>query len=169
MGKKKQIKAKCYESIDDMPVYNWFKAHEDGEVKWFFLPGVKDFSKRAREQAYAAWGKLKDQFIDKFGISDTQKIILMLKRDLALLKIKKHLSGDDSIENFIRAKEQSIEAIRKNQGPGDDFVITKGYVEKFMGMRIDAKLTTVSEFYGYIEMMKRQPKPAPPKGGRTNG
>lgn len=164
MGKKRKIPAKCYESIDEMPIYNWFNAHETGDLKYVFLPGVKDFSKKARIHAAECFRKMRDQFIDLFGVGDNQKLIYMLRRDIAVLKIDMHLTGNRSIEVFINAKEHEINMLSKEQPKTGNWLETKTHIEKFMGFRMNPKEVTVSEYYSHIAAMKKQFKPTVTRG-----
>lgn len=159
---KKLKKAELYDSIETMPIYNWFKINETNDLRWV----LKDFNAQIGINAKAllnAWNKIFDEFIEVFGIPDKLREIMEMKRDIMILESQVALKGDRTRLPFIEIKRDALEKLLKSEKKG---VINQAkiYVEKFMGFRLNEKETSVKEFYGYVNALNEHTK----RNGRQN-
>lgn len=155
-------KLDCYQSIDELPIYNWFLIHKTNDLTWL-LKKKSNINLKQVKTLEVLWEKIYFEFLDTFGIPDTMRHILEIKRDIMVLKIRMLAENDRSLETFIEIKELELNQLNENNQK-DTTGKVKGYVEKFMGFRLNEKEITVKDFYGYIEIIKESAKP---KGKET--
>lgn len=151
-------KIEYYQSIDEMPIYNWFKINETNDLKWI----SKDLQIDAKKNIIillSAWNKIFDEFIDTFGIPEKLKEIMEVKRDIFILQAQLALTKDRTIQIFIDIEtEKLIKLMSKDKEQSTMQV--KVYVEKFLGFKLNERETTVKEFYEYIIVLIDQSKEA---------
>lgn len=158
-AKKKKVNSLMWRSIDEMPIFNWFRLHKTNDLRFMFKKERKGYDKKMKLELVIGFMVIRDEYIDRFGLSKELKQILMLEADIQALKIKLFLTKDRIHNTFIRAKQFQLESLKKDIAKGEDPMLTKSRVEKFMGFRLNEKEVTVSEYYTYIELIKQQPKP----------
>lgn len=153
---------KYYESIDTLPVFNWFKVIETGDLKNLVKNPHEVSPRRVRENELAIlWHKIYSQFIDTFGIDDTYREILELRIEIDYYKNQMILDEDRSIINFVRRAERQLQSLLEESQKAK-FDLTAVYVEKYMQFRIDQRTTNVKEYYGYLKAMEEEAKRAKP-------
>ncbi len=165
--KKKQNKKKLpkvWASIDEMPIYNWFKIHETNDLVYMFQTPVKGYDKRTKLYLLMQFNLIRDEYLDTFGISHEYRVLLSLKRDLQVYKIQHCLTKNNQFRTLIALCEGKIKMLEDNNTQPENPSITKAYVEKFMGFRLNEKEVTVKEFYSYIQIMQKQAKTKPANG-----
>lgn len=156
-----------YNSIDTLPVFNWFKVIETGDLKNLVMNPHEVSPKRLKDQELASiWHKIYSEFIDTFGVDDTYKEILLLRCEVDYYKNLMVLEEDRSMLNFIRRAEKQLEALLKDNHE-TKYDMTSVYVEKYMGFKIDKRSLSVKEYYGYLKAMEEEAKRA--KTTPTNG
>lgn len=137
-----------YQSIDDMPVYNWFKCTETGDFSWCSTSKKEDVNK-----CTAAFNKMYMQYIDKYGVNQDLQQILNLKNDILIHKIDMALTGDRTIKTMIAIKELDLKKLTQDDKK-TNINTSKVAIEKYLGIRINTKEVTVSEYYDYLEVIK---------------
>jgi|ERR1035437_1378639 hypothetical protein len=139
-----------YISIDEFPILLWDKIHSTGDMSYLLKKrtALNDEQKKELAKVFTA---MYDEYIQVFGFSENFNDILAEKIKLGKLKIKKIITGDMSIQNFIEKSKNKIEAIKnRNAGTGGDIYKTKQVIEKHYGIKISLLETSVREFYSYI-------------------
>lgn len=145
-----------YSSLDDLPIFNWRMINEKNDLE-FLLKKKKKLTEKEQEKLKEVFEIIYDSFIDAWGISDQYRRILELKRDIAVLQARMFLEKDRSIKTEIRIADHELNMLlNKNENGKQSFSEVKAYVDKFMGFRINAHETSVNEYYGYLELMKKQ-------------
>ena len=145
------MKPKYYTSIDEMPIYNWFKLNETNDLSYVLVDRSKKFKQDEAEKSLAA---LQKEYIDVFGINESFKQVLETKAYISSLIIDKEVSGDQFIQNFINIAIQDLEAIAKESEKVDVKEI-KVHTEKYLGFRLNDKEITVREYYTYVDVMNK--------------
>jgi hypothetical protein len=145
-----------YTSIDELPLYSWRKINETNDLKWMFKSGKGQVNKKIVE----AWGKLFDEFIDAFGISDQFLQILEKKKQIAILTAEMYLYNDRSRETFIDIEKWELSKLLEDEGKGSSFHETKAHIEKEMGFQINERTTSVLDYYTYLNLLKEKPQAA---------
>lgn len=146
-----------YKSIDDLPIYNWLKIQETNDISWM-LKTNHSLNEVHKGILTVAFDNIYSQFIDAFGINPALEEILTIKRDIAVLTVDMMLEKDRSLINFIEIKERELKALIASKNQGSVMEVT-AYVEKYMQFKINTKEVTVREFYGYINLMKKEKRP----------
>lgn len=159
--KKLEVKLsdRYYKSIEELPVLNWWKLHEENDFKWL----LKNSNKKVNRYALNIFKSVKSEFIDTFGIDKKYEDYLNKVWKLEIKKIDIALTGDKSQKIFADILELEIEDLLNTQ---EIEVHNHGvmHVEKYMGFKLNTKETTVNEFYSYIKEIEKQLKHA-----QTNG
>lgn len=144
-----------FDSIDTMPIYNWWRIHEDGT----YLPLLRSNEitpNRAINKLLASrWEKVYDQYITRFGFAPELLAILEKKKKIAKLKVKRMITGDRSLNTFINIAKEELSALLNQESGKGDFYAVKALVEKQTGFRIDPHQVSVAEFMTYREELKR--------------
>lgn len=147
---------KVFRDIDEMPIYNWNKIHETGDLKYLIKDGFKAESYEIRF-LLKRWKKLYEQYVNRFGFSDDFLSILELEKNIALLKIEKAERGDENIQTFIEIDEIKLQKKKSElNSVKSDFFDIKAVVESSLGFHIDTKKCTVVEFYSYVKTLKKK-------------
>lgn len=143
---------KCYRSIDDLPVYNWFKVNTTHDFRYLLLPEVRlKLSIDHKIVLLKRWEKIWNQYIKVFGFGEQFLRVLEKKREIALLRIEKAETGDGTIETLIDIAEielQRIESVKQQQ---KDFYEIKALLDRSLGFSVDIKKVSVMEFYSYFK------------------
>jgi hypothetical protein len=150
---------KVWASIDEMPIYNWFKIHATNDLVYMFQTPVKGYDKQTKLHLLMQFNLIRDEYLDTFGISHEYRVLLSLKRDLQVYKIQYHLTKNTQFKTLIALCEGKIQMLEENNTQPESPALTKAYVEKFMGFRLNEREVTVKEFYSYIQIMQKQVKP----------
>jgi hypothetical protein len=150
---EKRCSNRYYKSIEDLPVYNWWKLHEENDFKYL----LRDSNKKVNRYAINIFKSIKDEFVNEFGIDRRYEQYLDKVWKLEMYNIKMALTGDKSDKIFADNLEFEIEDLLNEQ---ETKVHNHGvmHIEKYMGFRLDIKTTTVNEFYGYVKEIEKQVK-----------
>ena len=77
-----------------MPVWNWNKIHETGDLKYLIKSdNHKDIASQNNEEMASLWMDLYQQYIDEFGVNDNFKRYMQKKQQLAA-KIAEYIARD---------------------------------------------------------------------------
>lgn len=146
---------KYYQSIEDMPIYNWFKVN-NGDFRFML---VKHSTKYDFDKAKEAFDKLYSEYIDTFGISESYLKVIELKKNISVLKIEMALTGDRFLKNFIRMSEIELNDINSRTNKTNVNEV-KVHLEKYLGFRLNEKETSVKEYYTYLNVMANDSRKA---------
>lgn len=152
-------KEKFYTSIDELPIYNWFKIKSENNLKWLQKGSDYLLTKKNTQKAIAIFDLIQDEFIKSFGINEEYKYVLEKQRDLLILKSDLILQEDTSLLTFIEIAEKELELISSDDKQSPNGINDgKVNIEKYLGFKIDLKTTTVLEYYSYVEDIKKTNK-----------
>lgn len=148
---------KHYSSIDDLPIYNWNKIHETGELKYLLHDYSRKITTAQLNQLPEIWRMIYDEYIQRFGIGETSMAILDRERRIAELQIERIETGDENIQTFIEIETVALDRKKaETEYLKVDFYETKAYIEKHLGFMINPKICTVVEFYNYIKTLENR-------------
>lgn len=100
-----------YESIEDLPIYNWNKVVETGQLKWLIKKGDKP-----NKQALRVWDKLQDEYFEEFGIDPVFRKRLALMKEVVNLTDQYIQTRDRFILNLINIAETDLKGMNQQQG-----------------------------------------------------
>ena len=144
--KRTSFLAKVWGSIEDMPIYNWVKILETGDLKWLFID-----KGRVSTLSENHWLLLQQQYIDEFGLDENYKQQLRLMEKLKTLNLDFVLTRDRSLLNIIKMTEIDLDADSDKQAISLYQILD--HVEKYKGFAIDPKETSVMKWYYSLKNM----------------
>ena len=134
--------AKFYQSVDDIPLYNWIKCTQ-GNFEFVLINPNDEVEKSEYEQAFNV---IFDSYINNNGISKTYERLLKMYKKKALLELDRVIKGDRHLETRIEIVEKEIENMKLSQSRGISVQETLVILSKFMGYRLDWKVISKSEY-----------------------
>lgn len=148
---------KTYSSIDDLPIFNWFRISDTNNLQWLLID-TKELKNIKPEVLQHLWKKIFDEFIDTFGVPEKMRLVWELKRDIFVLESELYLTGDRTILTFIDVKNIELNELLADEKAESNKQtnLVKVYIEKFLGFQLNEKETTVKEFYTYAEAYKAE-------------
>ena len=147
---EKPLQDKYYTSIEDLPVYNWWKLHEKNDFKQV-LRTQKD---KIDDRVIQVTKDLQNEFISTFGIDANYAQYLRKQIQIELMKIQVIKTGDRTLETMIDILEIELEDLtRKEEDKGLNTATIA--VEKWMGFKLDSKKISTFEYYSYIKAIER--------------
>lgn len=138
-----------------MILWNWWQMHKTEDPGYLRISGYKKIPRALVKEATEIWYSIYNGFIAKYGWGDTFLSIIKRHKAIALLKIKKGLTGDRTLNAIIKIQEIELKDLIEDAESGD-FLEVKAAVEKEMGFRIDARTITVEDYHAYIEVLKKR-------------
>jgi flagellin-specific chaperone FliS len=147
-----------HRSIEDLPVWNWWNIHKEGDYKFLIKKywGVLSFitPRKLKIKLFnKVFEELQSEFIDTFGIDKNYAQYLRKKVEIELLKIKVAKTGDLSHGFMIDVITEELN-MYLNKETGGNFNQGVIAIEKYMGFRLVVKLTSVFEYYSYVKSIE---------------
>lgn len=141
-----------YESIDEMPVWNWFKVRDTQDLKYVYKD--VDYSKKLFIFDYTAiaYEKLVDQYTEKFVIGKEGQEKIEREKEVAIAFLEAIVSGDKV--QMLLAKQLEAELLEDEEKHGEnDLNRIVAVLEKHLSILIDVKTISVSKFYTHINLL----------------
>ena len=150
---EKPLEDKYYLSIEDLPVFNWWKLHEKNDFKQVLRNPKGKIDKRVVDVVK----ELQNEFIQTFGIDENYANYLRKQIQIELLKIKILKTGDRIYENDVDILEIELEELTSKE---QDKALNSATisVEKWMGFKLDIKKISTFEYYSYIKAIEKAVK-----------
>lgn len=133
-------------SIDDMPLYNWIKCNNG-----FYEFIRKNQSLKHNNKDVEQWGKIYDQYLEKFGLNDRYEKYLETKRKKALLQADYVINKNNFNKTKIAIQDAKLKNFEIYFGNGQDIEIILVWLGKYIGYKIDKKATSVKEYFILLE------------------
>lgn len=143
-----------YNSIDNLPYWNWQKIHETGNFSYLKkLESYRDIDIDTSKDLEAKWEEIYEEFIEEFGISENYKEMLERKVNICNLKNDYVQSGDRVILNYIKLEEKLLKDYEVKEEITFREMVNK--IEKHQGVILNAKEITVAKFFSYLNTLKK--------------
>lgn len=140
------LRAKYFNSIDEMPIHNYLKVVE-GKLKFLVVKrGILGDPIKAFED-------IQRQLVDRFGISENFSEILELRREICELQCDVAITGDRFHNTFIRIKEAELEQLLAVKGATNEEL--KTIIEKWLGFKLNLQQITISEWFSYLKQFSQ--------------
>lgn len=136
---------KYWESIDEMPMYNWQKC-SDGFLKYVTIDLIDD-----EKNNQIQYDKLYDQYLVRFGLSKEFERYMNLLRKKAQLQCDYVQTNKRFKLTEIEIVDAKIERLNINFGDGKSIETTVLHLSKWLGFKVNLKETTVVEYYTIIQ------------------
>lgn len=144
---------KLYNSIDVLPIWNYYKIIESGDLKYLAITNNygKDFN-YDQKSALIFWEYINDEYIDFFGVSREMVEILELQAEVAINRYEWTVNKTPVCKSLWKQAEKKLDMLL-NGDETNEGVLQKQifYIEKEMGFSIDEKQVSVKRFFSYIK------------------
>ena len=141
-----------YNNIDELPLYNWIKINNSELIYC-----RKNISIGTEKQDLSHYELIKETNYQEFGVGKDYLALLELYFQLADCNLDFVISGDNFLKNRITMLNIEIDDIiekgAKGNGDIDETIIG---ISKWVGYRVDTKITTVKEFNKMISLFKKE-------------
>ena len=163
MSERKSLKSNksnsrnFYESIDELPIHNFWKLTE-GFYDYLFKDEARKTESEVLEKQ---WIKLYDEYLDAFGVSYEFKAICAKEKRIALMKIKMILENKPSLKTAITVEEKILEKLKgdSRQGEPHDELSNERQVisiEAYFKISVDPRNTSTKKFFTYVKIIREE-------------
>ena len=142
----KNLKKDCFNSIDELPIWNWWKCSETSNL--IYLHKNSDYKKEDLS-LFELWEDLNNQYFDEFGIGDRLVELMRLKKKW-IIKKADYLLNENRFaltELDIIEAEMQDNSSSANMAKNSDTII---FLEEKLGREINPKEISVKKYYDYI-------------------
>lgn len=157
-----------YKGIEDMPIFNWWEATENGNLSAVLL-NPRKMNRRLSNKVKERYRVIKAEYFDKIALNPELERYLLKIVKLESMRCSLLIEHDFYIETQYRILQAQIQAEEnkaiKNAGGNYEH---KAILEKNMGFRIDVHNTTIVEYHAYINHTKNDFKNAAKVRNREN-
>lgn len=153
---EKKYSDKCYTSVEDIPIYNWWKLHETGDYS-YVLKEKHVVEEIVNPILREKWDQIYDTYISRFGFAPELMAIHNQEKKIAKLKAQRMATGNRKLNTDIKVEEHILQEMRKMPQQKADFYEIKAVVEQARGIALDAKVVTAAEFFTYLALLKKTP------------
>lgn len=147
------------DSIDIMPVFNWFKVFETMDLRWLYpVRTLENCPKKPKwKELPEVWNRLNDQFVDTFGITDNYRKLLVQKRKLMLMQIDIAVDKKKHLEAVMKVEKRKLDRM-ETPTEKTNFEMLVAKVEMATKLSIDVHTVSVKRFYSYMKALEEQTK-----------
>ena len=140
-----------YTSIDDLPIFNWWKIAETANLIW--LHKEADYT-QTDYSLVSLWNSLQNEYLDTFGITDEFEQILKLKKKWIIKKSDYLLTGERFKLNEISMIETDIQDAMNTKitVDKDDTIVM---LETKLSRELNPKEISVKKYYNYINYFSK--------------
>lgn len=135
-----------FDSIENLPVYNFYKINETGDFNYLNFP--KNTKPEILEKT---WSKIYDEFLKEFGLSDKYTKWIALNKQLIEYYKNAYCEGKRHELNFARITEAKIKELDEGEQLSLGELIA--VVSEGMGFPVPVKETSVYQFYHYLKYL----------------
>lgn len=142
-----------WDNIEDMPVWNWMRVHEKGDLRYIYkISSDRELPSQCPDMD--CWRRLYDQYIREFGINERYLEYLQKKKDIAIKKCDRIISGDRSLETLIEVDEIELRDML-SAGENMKFIEVIAAIEKHLGFQLNQHTVTVVKYYTYLRQIEK--------------
>ena len=143
------MKKDYFNSIDNLPIWNWWKIAESGNL--IYLQKLEDYDGKEdyTMKAFELWNKLQDEYLDEFGITDEFRQMLTLKKKWIKAKTDYLVTGERfklTEIDIIEAQISETMTTKVNVKKEDSIIM----LEQKLSFPLDEKKLSVKKYYNYI-------------------
>lgn len=154
---------KYFESLDDLPIYNFWKIRETGDLVYLFQDWKSDEAEAAskrrvwRSVLVDLWRKMDAEFIENFAMTDEFFNRLLIEKKIINLQLEYMISKSSVVRARLKGEQQKLELNYHNEEskPVKLHEFIAG-LEKYIGFQIDEKKISTNKVYSYVNQMKEQ-------------
>lgn len=136
-----------YDSLDTMPIYNWWKIEKTGDLRYLLLnmPSLPIYND---DDLVKVLENLNDEFIENHTKdNDDFKLLMGLKEDYVIARANAILNKDLDQEMTADLLGLRIDAIEKNNDSDISEANLIHFIETAKGYEINTKVMSVNKFH----------------------
>lgn len=157
--KKYSKQIELYKSIDDLPIYNFHKVMATDDFRHLVKNKISDKQYAFNiDKIGKKWITFYDEYLDHFGLTKSHEKVIEQQTKIAILTIKRWEKNDKSMEAVIEIEKQKLNELTGKKKKDSTFEEDVAVIEKYRGIGMDAKKTSVKMFYTYIKLMEKDGK-----------
>jgi hypothetical protein len=140
-----------YNDIDTMPIWNYNKILETGDLNYMLSEGKLDI------KANDAWMNIRQQVVDRYGLDTSLRLHYENMKRITELKAEFLITKERFLLNEITILERDMEQDMKQEGVRFSEIYMN--ISKFLGYRFDPKTHSIVEYKEAIILIEKQNKP----------
>jgi hypothetical protein len=147
---KKNWKKDYFNSIDELPIWNWWKCSESGNL--IYLRKNSNYEGEDYS-AFELWEDLNNQYFEEYGIGIRLIELMKLKKKWIIKKVDYLVNNN----RFALTELDIIEAQMQDNADSGSTVKNSDtiiFLEEKLGFPLDVKKTSVKKYYDYINYYK---------------
>lgn len=143
---------KTYSTIDELPMLNWLECSK-GNFGYLYVK-YRNPTRLGLPRLMRVWETIYNQYIKEIGLTEDYEELLEAMRKCTLAICKNALTP--SSLNATREAEARKRVELLSSGEGGKFAEFVAAIEKYMGFKLDLREVSVSKFYAYVALMKKE-------------
>lgn len=153
---KDQYSLELFLSIEDLPMWNFRKVTEKNDLRYLYK--LENYAKLPKEYpSYTLWDDIFWEYVEAKGLSREFKFGLELRAKLAILENEQIFEKKNNHVKIEMTKLKIKEYQKNNKIKSE--LETDAILTKFMGIAINPKIHTVSQYIGFEKLLIESNKP----------
>lgn len=132
-----------YNSIDELPIWNWWRIHETGDLCYLYTSTSGN-----PEKVIDLWNALYNDYLKRYGLNESFLNYLDKKKRIALMKVDCIVNNKPHLQTFIEIEEKELKDDYKHEQSDNNKVVV--LLEKHLGFSLDVKTLPVAKYYTYL-------------------
>lgn len=158
--KKVDIKTLMYSSLDDMPIYNWFKLSNESDYNQLLKVYDKVVTEKNVHIFEERSNQLTQEYLDRFGANQDSEYLLILLKSKIRLQTDLILTGNKFIKIQINQVEEQIKNLLPPPGQVVDVEESLVAISEVMHYGIFSKTTSVVRYKYLTNLIDKKNKEA---------
>ena len=150
-GKSPEERYQVYRDIDVLPIGIWFEVNKTKDIKKLIISGNPPY-----KYVDDCYFNIMDQYVKIFGISDSYKELLELKKKLRLAEIDFALTGNRVLLNHVNMYKFQLKALENIPETKEDEYRLIASVQKYTGLNIDPLKFSTRLFFSHVVMAQEE-------------
>ena len=145
---------KIYSDIEQLPLFNYVQIIQNLDYKYLLFDIETKITAEIADKIQESWENINTQIIDYMGVPEQMQELLRLKKSIALLRVQKIKTDDNSLESIIEIKEKELQNYYENNNKTDIYEDITA-VEMTLKMQIDLQKTSLKRYLSYIKILQK--------------
>jgi hypothetical protein len=145
---------KIYSDIEQLPLFNYVQIIQNLDYKYLLFDIETKITAEIADKIQESWDNINTQIIDYMGVPEQMQELLRLKKSIALLRVERIKTDDNSLESIIEIKEKELQNYYENNNKTDIYEDITA-VEMTLKMQIDLQKTSLKRYLSYIKILQK--------------
>ena len=145
---------KIYSDIEQLPLFNYVQIIQNLDYKYLLFDIETKITAEIADKIQESWDNINTEIIDYMGVPEQMQELLRLKKSIALLRVEKIKTDNNSPESIIEIKEKELQNYYENNNKTDIYEDITA-VEMTLKMQIDLQKTSLKRYLSYIKILQK--------------